>query len=557
MAKPSIHHQRLIKTNCHHIVDKSNQNNDQDVNPPTDIKSVIIITNIEIMFYIILPHALFVLALLYPFPFLGQSFQVSSLVRLQSRPSLFVSTLKESVSNDHDSSSKSNNNSRLSYPATHNEEGVPSMDWLADALNEGPGAVDDQEGDLFPEDAMSDLSTTPYIEEHDPEGDLGDPPIPTTGISVADEMEKAQKARFYSEVVEIVGLAKGVKAAQILTSTSGGAYEAVRYLIRLSRHEEEEDGTSTEADGGTKIQDYVMVDVPPYSQKLVKQMHEMMGPSGRLSAIVVTCRESIHYDDAPGVYSIRRADLLKWEKAFPNVAIVAYRMDVPRDCRESVTQILDGYGPWAMESDLSKVMKNATFVETGKPLTYRLWDPDIAMEILEGKRKPPSDDDEDVFLSKKTDANDSTVDLDSPEVVRAKEEGKRVLAIYTPGRTYGSMTYVFPELELCASGYLLPLEDPRVETNRGFELAGPALDCRGYITTSKAGCARQMKSARKLIDTYVDRFSIVLTSRGDPFYFDDQNTEGRRKTLLDIVSQYEKLGSIYEQLGITGNDDFY
>jgi hypothetical protein len=512
-------------------------------------------------------------ALILYIPLLGLSFQISLPV-CSSRNNRFQFRRQQFGVSKELSADKSNNKNLSSYPTANNGEDdndVPSMDWLTNALNKGPDSGDDgnDDNESFPEDFMSNGSTTPYLEEHDPEGDLGDVPIPTTGISVADEMEKAQKVRFYSEVVEISGLAKGVKAAQILTSTTGGAYEAVRYLIRLSRQDDEQttvanyddpDASTVTKDAVKEIEDFVMVDVPPYSKKLVKQMEEMMGPSGRLSAILVTCRDSIHYDDAPGVYSIRRADLLKWEKAFPNAAIVAYRMDIPRDCRESVTQRLDGYGPWAMVTDLSKVAKNETFVENGKPLTYRLWDPDIAMEILEGKRKPPGEndgDDDDIFISKKADAEKDDVDLYAPENIRAKEEGKRVLAIYTPGRTYGSMSYVFPELGLCASGYLLPLEDPRVESNRGIELAGPALDCRGYITTSKAGISKQMESARKLVNSYSDRFSIVLTSRGDPFYFNNLSSEGRRKTLLDILSQYEKLGSIYEQLGITGNNDFY
>ena len=517
-------------------------------------------------------------ALVLYIPLLGLSFQISLPVCNSRSRGQFRRRQHFSVSKEL-SADKNNNKNLPSYPTAGNggddDDDVPSMDWLTKALNKGPdsnrGDDGNDDSERFPEDFMSDGSTTPYLEEHDPEGDLGDVPIPTTGISVADEMEKAQKVRFYSEVVEISGLADGVKAAQILTSTTGGAYESVRYLIRLSRKDDEkkstanDDNTTADTTKVTKdpveeIEDFVLVDVPPYSKKLVKQMQEIMGPSGRLSAILVTCRDSIHYDDAPGVYSIRRADLLKWEKAFPNAAIVAYRMDIPRDCRESVTQRLDGYGPWAMVTDLSKVPKNETFVENGKPLTYRLWDPDIAMEILEGKRKPPGqndDDDDDIFISKKAESEKDQVDLYSPENIRAKEEGKRVLAIYTPGRTYGSMSYVFPELGLCASGYLLPLEDPRVESNRGIELAGPSLDCRGYITTSKAGVSKQMESARKLVNTYSDRFGIVLTSRGDPFYFDNLSPEGRRKTLLDILSQYEKLGSIYEQLGITGNDDFY
>lgn len=419
----------------------------------------------------------------------------------------------------------------------------------------------------FPEDRLVDLSTTPYLEEHDPDADsLGDVPIPTTGISVADEMEKANRDRFYSDLVRITGLGDGVLAAQILSSTSEGAYEPVRYLIRLSRkegeldidddeeeEEEEEETTMTRVDETNDIErdDFVMVDIPPYSLKLEQEMRRMMGSNGCLKAILVTCRDNIHYDDTPGIFTIRRADLIKWEKAFPDVAIVAYRMDIPRDCRESVTQRLDGYGPWAMQEG------NQTFVETGIPLTYNEWDPDLAMEILEGKRRPPGEEEEENELDSES---DNVIDLDNngaytPDTIRSNEEGKRVLAVYTPGRTHGSVSYIFPELGLCASGYTLPLEDTRRESWGVDSTAGPALDARGFITTNKAGISKQMESARKLANDYSDRFQIVLPCRSDPFYLEEDVGE-RRQTLLEIADQYEKLGNIYEQLGITGSGEY-
>jgi glyoxylase-like metal-dependent hydrolase (beta-lactamase superfamily II) len=439
---------------------------------------------------------------------------------------------------------------------------------------------DNDDDSSFPEDQLSDLSTTPYLEEYDPDADsLGDMPIPTTGISVAEEMEKAAKTRFYSEVVRITGLGKGVQAAQILSSTAEGAYEPVRYLIRLSRKEGEEiidemeDGsdadeirnqdaaafeTSTATVSAPEVDDYVMVDVPPYSEKLVQQMKQMMGANGRLTNILVTCSENIHYNNAPGVFTIRRADLMKWEKAFPDVAIVAYRIDIPRDCRESVTQRLDGYGPWALQDASVGAAKNETFIETGIPMTYNEWDPDIAMDILEGRRKPPGEEEEEEEEGGTKDGD--VIDLNAsgefiPEMIRSNEEGKRVLAVYTPGRTYGSISYVFPELCLCASGYTLPLEDTRTESWGVGSTAGPALDRRGFVTTSKAGISKQMESGRKLANDYSDRFQIVLPSGSDPFYL-EENVADRRQTLLEIMDQYEKLGRIYEQLGITGSSEF-
>jgi glyoxylase-like metal-dependent hydrolase (beta-lactamase superfamily II) len=419
----------------------------------------------------------------------------------------------------------------------------------------------------YPDDRMSDLSTTPYLEEHDPdELGVGDVPIPTTGVSVADEMAKAAKDRFYTEVVRIRGLGKGVKAAQIISSTTGGSIEPVRYLVRLSRLEEEDDEDVDEDDitaasspsslDSDAVEDFVMVDVPPYSENLAKAMQKMMGPNGRLASILVTCRDCIHYDDAPGVFTIRRADLLKWEKAFPDTAIVAYRMDIPRDCRESVTQRLDGYGPWALQDASAKAANNETFFETGIPMTFNEWDRETAMDILEGRRPPPSEEQvAELNENSKGDVIDLNADGKSQaDSLRANEEGKRILAVYTPGRTYGSMSYIFPELDLCASGFTLPLEDAREENWGVSDFAGPALDCRGYITTSKAGIAKQMESARKLANNYIDRFRIVLPSRSDPFYLQEDVGE-RRQTLLEVVDQYEKLGIIYEQLGITGSSD--
>ncbi|VEU33414.1 unnamed protein product [Pseudo-nitzschia multistriata] len=452
------------------------------------------------------------------------------------------------------------------------------MDWLTDTLStppeKGTGATG---GNMYSDENMADAS--PYLEEHSVEGDLGDVPIPTTGLSVSDEMGKTQKDRFYSQLVPITGLGKGVKALRILSSTSVGAYEAVRYLIRLNRKEDEEEEdvdlgldfdeidlemylddddevstsdsqeTSSSLSSGER-DDFVMVDIPPFSEKLLKEMKSVMGPNGRLSAILVTSQECIHYDEAPGVYSVRKADLTKWKREFPETATVAYRMDIPRDCRDSITQRLDGYGPWAMveePNETGKIDTGSIFKESGLPFTVNEWDPEMAEDIMTGKRKPPGEEEDD----------DSVIELDAnggftPDTIRANEEGKQVLAVYTPGRTFGSTTYVFPELKLCASGYSLPLEDSREEENPGMDSPGPALDHRGYITTNKAGVSRQVESARELVENYHDRFEILLTARGDPFYFEG-DARDRRETLMEIIGQYEKLGNIYEQLGITGN----
>ena len=435
------------------------------------------------------------------------------------------------------------------------DDDVPSMDWLTDTLST-TGGDDSATADRFSDESMSDLNNSPYLEEHSVDGDLGDVPIPTTGVSVADEMDKAAKERFYTQLVPITGLGKGVKAVRILSSTAEGAYESIRYLVRLTRKPDEvdmdligidldeidldDDDDEQESESNGEKDDFVMVDVPPFSDKLVQEMKKMMGPNGKLSAILVTCQECIHYDDSPGVFSVRKADLPKWKKAFPEVNVIAYRMDIPRDCRDSITQRLDGYGPWAL--DQLEDEDGTIFKESGAPLTVKEWDPDLAEEIMSGKREISEEDE-----------NNEVANLEfTPDMIRANEEGKRVLAIYTPGRSFGSMTYVFPELQLCASGFSLPIEDSRAEENTGMDAAGPLLDHRGYITTSKAGMSRQIESSKNFVNTYADRFDVVLTARGDPFYLNG-NSEDRRHTLLGIMAQYEKLGMIYEQLGISGN----
>jgi len=471
----------------------------------------------------------------------------------------------------------------------NNDDEIPSMDWLTDTLKESRGNDDDDDDDNFnnnnntgkapsspnrySDENMSDLSTSPYLEEHSIDGDLGDVPIPTTGVSVSDEMEKAQKDRFYTQLVPITGLGKGVKAVRILSSTTAGSYEAVRYLVRLTRNNDEadpglldaldlgsidlgDDDDDDDDDAGksseTATDDFVMVDVPPFSAKLVGEMKSLMGPNGRLSAILVTNQECIHYDESPGVFSVRKADLAKWKRAFPDTETVAYRMDIPRDCRDSITQRLDGYGPWAMQDVAPGETTGTIFEESGLPFTVKEWDPEIAEDIMSGKIQPPGEE-----AAGNNNDDGTVIELDAnggypPDAIRANEEGKRVIAVYTPGRTFGSMVYVFPELQLCASGYSLPLEDSREEENHGMDSPGPALDHRGYITTSRGGMSRQIESARNLVNTYSDRFDVVLTARGDPFYLDGTAND-RRQTMLEIMGQYEKLGQIYEQLGISGN----
>jgi uncharacterized LabA/DUF88 family protein len=484
------------------------------------------------------------------------------------------------------------------------EDDIPSMDWLTNSLGTKESELDKESTSSSPTDneengiafdfskVLSNKKSKEiterlyYMEEHSQSADdLGDVPIPTTGISVADEMAAAQKDQFTTELVPIQkGLGdRGVRAAQIVTFSQLGSFEPVRYLVQLdkvaqnlstSENEQENQGVDSAIDKKKKSKSkkesteklpqsavastsssssFVIVDIPPFSEQLASDIRTYMGSQGQLLAMLVTHRDGIHYDEARAVYATRRADLQQWVNAFPNLEIVAYRLDIPRDCRESVTQILDGYGPFALDNNeqqqhaesYSHDDNNVTFIETGRPLTYAEWDHDVAQDIMTRGYTPPDDavtgtgDDDELY---------------TPQAIRAREEGKRVLALYTPGATFGSLTYVFPNVGLCCSGLTIPVEDSRSEENRGISQAGPALDCRGYITTSKAGITRQMESARRLVNSYCDRFDVVLPSRGDPLFLDG-TTEERREELLEILDDYDRIGKIYEQLGITSFDD--
>jgi len=436
-----------------------------------------------------------------------------------------------------------------SDPKPDNE--IPNMDWLTDSLARKSDGNDTSYGGVSIQDGAKDMADDPpFMEEFDRDDSLGDAPLPSTGISVADEMQRAQAEHFFTELVPVVkGVEKGIKVAQLVTTATKGSFEPVRYLLGISKISGVVRGAKTSEEEKTAVNDFVMVDIPPFTPQLKKAVEQYLSLfNGRLAAALVTSRDCIHYNDAPGVYTIRRADLEKWTKAFPDMAVVAYRLDIPRDCQQLITQRLDGYGPFALEETISESnIQNFTFIESGRPLTYDQWDHDVSENIFSGKQTPPDDDD------------DATVDVNeddpySPAAIRAREDGKRILAIYTPGRTYGSMSYVFPEIRMCASGFTIPVEDSRNDQSMGMSSTGPAMDCRGYITTTNAGISRQTESARNLITKYIDRITILLPSRGDPVFLDG-NTRQRQGFLLDIVEQYEKIGKIYEQLGITSRDD--
>jgi len=408
---------------------------------------------------------------------------------------------------------------------------------------------DDWLSQISPDTQLAEFSSSSPAEQEEPPEDLGNIQIPSTGISVTEELEKAQQDKFESQLVPITGLS-GV--AQIVTIANDGIIEPVRYLVSLSppkRLAPAEDDSSDyikeehddkEVQNTPNMQSFVMVDIPPFSEKLLANMRKFMRQGGKLAAMVITSRDAIHYDEAPAVYTSRRSDLEKWTAVFPEAQVIGYRLDIPRDCRDMITQRLDGYGPWALEESANS---NVTFVETGRPLTYEEWDEDVTKKVMDEGSTPPDDED----------AEDDD-ELYTPEAIRGREEGKRLLVVYTPGHTFGSLTYIFPEVQACCSGYTIPIEDDRFDETMGTGGGGPALDFRGYITTSRAGMGRMMESARNVVGTYSDRFTTVLPSIGDPLFVDGSKEE-RREVLNGIIDHYDKIGKIYEQLGITTPDE--
>ena len=410
--------------------------------------------------------------------------------------------------------------------------------------NWSPIPPDEQESSLYDESAADDSS--------------GDVHIPAAGISVFDEMDNAQRDRFVSEVLPISGLT-GV--AQIISSPMVRySFEPLRYLVALSpptlkeptsdKHmDKDEDEELTVVEQTFVNSTFALVDVPPFSPHLAARIRSFMGVGHKLAAILVTSRDAIHYDEAQAVFSNRRSDLRMWKQAFPHAEVIAYRLDTPRDCRAFVTQQLDGYGPFGA----SETLGNLTFVETGRPLTYDEWDYTTAQNVLSGTPPPDDDDNNDGDDASEQEQRDDDEKY-TPEAIRAREEDKAILAIYTPGHSFGSVSYVFPKMNVCCSGFTIPVEDNRIEDNEGFMDTGPALDVRGYITTSQAGIKRQMESARALVTTYHDRFSTILPSRGAPLLLGG-SAEERKEDLLQTIDQYQRIGKIYSQLGITSSPD--
>lgn len=245
------------------------------------------------------------------------------------------------------------------------------------------------------------------VEEEDREPDELDQnyssPIPQTGYSLADQLENtspANKERFETTLTPIVvgiydsdggkeeakvtfeydedGFPTGVQEAAVDEEANDGprhqgvaridtistlgnvGEEPVRWLVSLG------DTINNEDNGDADQESYAMVDLPPYSDKLADEIRTFMDrehtnatdvatkskAKASMDVILLTNQQCIHYDSTPAVYVTRKSDLKKWKKAFPTAEVIMYRLDIPRECRDEVTQVLDGYGPWGWdESD--------------------------------------------------------------------------------------------------------------------------------------------------------------------------------------------------------------
>ncbi|KAL7464526.1 hypothetical protein ACHAXS_004862 [Conticribra weissflogii] len=402
--------------------------------------------------------------------------------------------------------------------------------------------------------------------------------LPTTGISLSEEIEnsgpngKEKFETFLTPIVDVIvgkvdvdlDLLKksldegeydddfggehakchdGVARIDTIASTGPMGEEPVRWIVSFGNPDE-----------NNVKESFAMIDLPPYSDKLANEIRNFMdpewnatsSPKGSLDVILITNQQSIHYDAAPAVYVTRKSDLIKWKKAFPGVKAITYRLDTPREFRGEVSQILDGYGPWGWDENSDE--GEGMFVETGRPLTVVEWDDDTKSKVIRQGETPP--DDQDTGVNESSEHDEDEDETYSPAAIRKREDKYPLLAVYTPGHTFGSMTYIFPKRGLCCSGYALPLESPTTMTLERTLIPpkGPRLDYQGYIATSSSR-PRQMSSASSLINNYIDRFSVVLPARGDLVVL-DSDVARRKSDLLESVGLYRKIGEIYGRLGI-------
>lgn len=429
-----------------------------------------------------------------------------------------------------------------------------SRSMLNDNQENNDGDVDDEKDDDFPNLDSSQLewlqersNENRIVEEEEEDAaaeDLsGNVNIPKTGISINDEMLNFQNTEKF--VTNIFSIEKcGVGILQTVTVNTASD-EPLRYLVPLRPVVNK---NHTECDD--EVQKFAMIDLPPYSDDLVARMKAFMGNNASLSHILVTCRNGIHYDEAPAIYVTRRSDMEAWKRAFPSVNIVMYRLDIPRDCKYTVSQSLDGYGPWALD-----YTENGTsiFRETGRPLKVIAWNEEIQARVFDKGEMPPDDDDDDDD-DESLEGGEKEVEMYTPQAIKEREEGKDILAVYTPGHTYGSVTYIFPQSKVCCSGCTIPIED---NLPSGYTMGlgmttgvGPRLDYSGYLTTNSGGIERQVESARHIASIYADRFEILLPARGPPVNLSEFTAEERSGILHGMLNDFAEIGRVYSSLGI-------
>ena len=399
--------------------------------------------------------------------------------------------------------------------------------------------------------------------------------IPRTGYSLADRMENTENVErfvttltpidnnhpsvmldiqydvdgfpigYRSESSETIDENWGVARIDTVSSLGNAGEEPVRWLISTGERNFNINNDSEDMN----IQSYAMIDLPPYSDTLADEIRSFMDRNsdqdensinvtkrkGNLDVILITNGQCIHYDKSPGVYVTRKSDLTKWTTAFPNANVIMYRLDIPRDCREVVTQVLDGYGPWGFNEEN---INDKQFVETGRPLTIEEWDDDTKSRVLTRGEIPPDD------LVSTTEDGIGNIDDDnnnddddghedgeySSKAIRKREDAYRLLAVYTPGHTFGSVTYIFPQRGICCPGYALPLDssgggdifddndydDDDGGNGSSFGVVrtlppprGPRLDYLSGLPCH-VGFSTTTNVALSLIDNYIDRFRVVL-----------------------------------------------
>lgn len=474
------------------------------------------------------------------------------------------------------------------YESQNQSYNIPRTGYsLADRLEKtGPGGLERFETTLTPIITGVEREEEKEVEfQYDEDGF----PIGFTEVETKPDGDDEE------EEEERGGRHQGVARIDTVSTLGDVGEEPVRWVVSLG-----EDG-----DGSGRRGSYAMIDLPPYSDGLADEIRSFMDPSydatsaasvvddgsdgstgsnggdrepkSALDVILLTNQQCIHYDASPAVYVTRESDLKQWKAAFPGAEVVMYRLDIPRECRDGVTQVLDGYGPWGWEEEDVVVEEEdgaggaagqrGRFVETGRPLTIDEWDDDTKSGVLSRGELPPDD-----LLDDANEDDDDDDEEYSPQAIRQREGKYRLLAVYTPGHTFGSVTYVFPGRGICCSGHALPLEssmagagaayddddeedeDPVTATN-GPAVSppppppgGPRIDYRGYLATS-ASRSRQMSSASALINGYADRFRVVLPARGDVVFLDSD--EGvRMRELAEGVGLYRRIGDIYGRLGI-------